>query len=178
MQWKSPRGRQSAAGRRGNCGGNSRVAPGQVTAAKAQDLLTRCLSHGCKNDSRSPHSAAASALSTEGNNLGAVSLHCVLLFPPESEAATLLSGRKMMLSCAPPHPSHLQPHLPQTRCLHLHFLGISLVLTARKQTQENFKPLIRAKREVINVQLFFSPGVTKSICILHTHQHKLGTFSW
>lgn len=166
MQWKSPRGGQSAAGRRGSCGGNLRVAPGQVTAAKAQDLLTRCLSHGCKNDSRSPHSAAASALSTEGNNLGAVSLHCALLFPPESEAATLLSGRKMMLSCAPS--PHLQPHLPQTRCLHLHFLGIPAVLAARKQTQENFKPLIRAKREVINVQFFFSRGYEVNLHSAHS----------
>lgn len=113
-RWKSARGRQSARSRRGNCGGNLRVAPGQVTAAKAQDLLTRCLSHGCKNDSRSPHSAAASALSTEGNNLGAVSLHCVLLFPPESEEATLASGRKIMLSGDPPHPppQTLNPTFP------------------------------------------------------------------
>lgn len=124
MRWKPPRGRQSAAGRRGSCGGNSRVAPGQVTAAKAQDLLTRCLSHGCKNDSRCPHSAAASALSTEGNNLGAVSLHCVLLFPPKPEEATLLSRRKIMISGAP-HPPPTSPSPTKVPSITFSFRNIS-----------------------------------------------------
>lgn len=54
---------------------------GQVLAPKAQDLLTKCVSLGCKNDSPVSCSVVATALSREGNNLGAVSLHCVLLFP-------------------------------------------------------------------------------------------------
>lgn len=59
---------------------SSWVAMGQVLILKSQDLLTQHRSLGCKNDS--PVSCSlATALSREGNNLGAVSLHCVLLFP-------------------------------------------------------------------------------------------------
>ena len=68
-------------GSTGNRVGGSRVATGQVLAPKAQDLLTERCSLGCKKDSPVCYSVVAAALSREGNNLGAASLHCVLLFP-------------------------------------------------------------------------------------------------
>ena len=57
------------------------MSTGQVLAPEVQDLLTQCFSPGCKNDSPVSYSVVATALSREGNNLGAASLHCVLLFP-------------------------------------------------------------------------------------------------
>ena len=65
----------------GNCSRSSWVATGQVLAPKAQDLLTQCRSPGRKKDSPVSYSVVATALSREGNNLGAASLHCMLLFP-------------------------------------------------------------------------------------------------
>lgn len=53
----------------------------QVLAPEAHDLLTESCSLGCKNDSPVSYSVVVTALSGEGNNLGAASLHCALLFP-------------------------------------------------------------------------------------------------
>lgn len=59
------------------------MATGQVLAPKAQDLLTQCNSPGCKKDSPVSYSVVATALSREGNNLGAASPHCVIVPPSE-----------------------------------------------------------------------------------------------
>ena len=76
---------------------------------------------GCKTDSPVFYPVVATALSREGNNLGAASLHCVLLFPLvrggcicQQEEDNALGWLKLSLC----------------------FRGLSVVVTHKKQTEE------------------------------------------
>lgn len=97
------------------------MATGQVLAPKAQDLLTQCWSLGCEKDSHVSYPVEATALSREGNNLGAASLHCVLLFPllrggciSQQEVDKTLGWLKVKFVCA-------------FKEYYLSFLGISVI---------------------------------------------------
>lgn len=70
------------------------MSTGQVLAPEAQDLLTQCCSPGRKNDYPVSYFVVPKALSREGNNLGAASLYCVLLFPKENGASLVSRERQ------------------------------------------------------------------------------------
>lgn len=59
------------------------MSTGQVLAPEPQDLLTRHASPECEKDTPVSSSLVATALSREGSNLGAASLHCVIVSPSQ-----------------------------------------------------------------------------------------------